>query len=165
MRATNLKYFFLFILMSFSLHKIYISITEISHNKTNNTLEISSRFFINDLDDALKQTFNKDFELGTDSELSETDEKLKQYFFNHFQIKINDEWVAAKFIGKDFDGYDVVYCYFEVENVTKIKTISIKNTSIMEVYEEQENTIQLDINGKKDSMLLNKNKQSATIHY
>ena len=165
MRATNLKYFFLFILMSFSLHKIYISITEIKENKTNNTLEIGSRLFINDLNDALQQAYHKDFELGTNRELPETDAKLKNYFFNHFQVKINGIWVPTKFIGKDFDGYDVVYCYFEVENVAKINSISVKNTTIMEIYPEQENTIQLDINDTKNSMLLNKSKQTATVNY
>ncbi len=165
MKITKLKYAIVLLLMAFTLHKFYVSITEIKQNKANNTLEISMRLFVNDMDDALKAQFGKSFDLGTKGELEDTDEKLKLYFLNHFKLKINGKWVAAKFIGKDFDGYDIVYCYFEVEKVKKIKSIDIKNTTLMELFPEQENIIQLDINDSKKSMKLNKREQENKIIY
>jgi signal peptidase I len=165
MKFTNIKHIVFVLLLSFSLHKYYASITEIVHNSEENTLEISSRFFINDLNDALQNAYVKNYELGTAKELEDTDDKLKLYFLSHFKIKINDKWLPVKFIGKDFDGYDVVYCYFEVAIPKKIKEITIKNTSLMELFPEQENLIKLNINSISKSMKLTKRQQEDSIKY
>ena len=165
MKFTNISYFALILLLSFGIHKYYVSITEITQNTEANVLEISSRFFINDLNDALQNAYNKNFELGTEKELEATDNKLKLYFLSHFKIKINGKWVPVKFIGKDFDGYDIVYCYFEVATPEKIKGITIKNTSLMELFPDQENLIKMNINNIQKSMKLVKLQQEDSIKY
>lgn len=165
MRITKIAILSFILLMSFTLHKYYVSITEIVANEETKTLEVSARLFINDLDDALFNSFNKRFELGTSRELAETDKYLKIYFMSHFQLKINDEWVPIRFIGKDFDGYDIVYCYFEVSYNEPITQLEIKNTSLLELFSEQENIIKLNINGLQKSLKLTKQKQSEVVKY
>jgi signal peptidase I len=165
MKFTNIKYIVFVLLLSFSLHKYYVSITEVVHNSEANTLEISSRFFINDLNDALQNSYTKNYELGTAKELEDTDDKLKLYFLSHFKIQINEKWLPIKFIGKDFDGYDVVYCYFEVATPKNIDKITIINTSLIELFPEQENLIKLNISGIQNSMKLTKRQQEDSVNY
>ena len=165
MKFTNIYYLVFVFLLSFSMHKYYVSITEISNNTQTNSLEISSRFFINDLNDALKNAYQKDYELGNETEDKAINDKLKLYFANHFQININDNWLPVTFIGKDFDGYDVVYCYFEVKTPAKIKQITIRNTTLMELFPEQENLIKLTINGVSKSVKLTKRQQEDSLKF
>jgi len=49
---------------------------------------------------------------------------------------------------------NVVIGYYKVSDIAKIISLDIKNTSLMEVFSEQQNIIQTNFNGKKQSLLL-----------
>jgi hypothetical protein len=44
--------------------------------------------------------------------------------------------------------------YYKIVDITTIKSLSIQNTSLMEVFSDQQNIIQTNFNGKKQSLLL-----------
>ena len=48
----------------------------------------------------------------------------------------------------------VVICYLKIKELAKVNSLEIENSILMEIYPEQQNIIQFDNNGEKQSLLL-----------
>jgi hypothetical protein len=68
-------------------------------------------------------------------------------------VQSNGVSKALNYLSKDIDG-NVVICYFSVKDLPKISSVAIENSALMELNEEQQNIIQANINGEKQSLLL-----------
>ena len=58
-----------------------------------------------------------------------------------------------KYLGKKYE-HDVVYLFAEIENISVIKSIEIKNRILMDAFPEQQNIVKLNINNNKKSFIL-----------
>lgn len=72
---------------------------------------------------------------------------------SRLKININGKESVIKFIGKEYDD-DVVQCYLEIEDVTNIKSFSIENSVLYDMFSEQKNIVRTHINGKNKSFIL-----------
>ena len=57
------------------------------------------------------------------------------------------------FLSKELEN-NVLICYFNIKDITKITTLEVQNSIITEVYSEQQNIIQSNISGEKENLLL-----------
>jgi hypothetical protein len=48
---------------------------------------------------------------------------------------------------------NVVICYFKIKELAQITSLEVENSILMEIYPEQQNIIQFDNNGEKNSLL------------
>ncbi len=149
-------------LFSFAMHKYYVSITEIAYNSTNQTFEISLKFIGHDLEHALGTTGVPELNLGTDKEIEKSNEYLKKYIDSNFQLIVDGKQVNFKFIGKEVNNNDFIYCFLESEKTELPKKIEIKNTLLTETFPEQVNTLYLIIGKNKITDNFNKEKVSET---
>jgi hypothetical protein len=146
--------FVLFVsLSSFSIHKFYVSIYQINYVPQKKMLQITSRIFFDDLNDALKKKYNKSTHIGEQNESEEDVVLMKKYISDNFSIKINGQSKAINYLSKELEG-NVLVCYHTVKDVSKIKSLEIQNTTLFDLNEEQQNIIQTNIYGKKQSLLL-----------
>ena len=60
-------------------HKFYVSVTNVGYSEKNDALQITSRVFIDDLDQLLKERYDIDAKLSTDAESELSDEYLEKY--------------------------------------------------------------------------------------
>lgn len=157
MKMKTLSYYcliFLVPLLAFTtVHKYYVSITEIDYVKEKQSVEIITRIFIDDLEELMRQRFDKSITLAGKDESEEVDFYLEKYLKEKIQIKINRENVNIQFIGKEYDN-DIAVCYLEIPKVDNISEFEIKNHVLYDVFEEQQNVVRLDINGKKKTFIL-----------
>ena len=128
------------VFLSFSAHKYYVSVTEIKFAEQKQELQISMRFFIDDLEAVLNQRFDKEFFLSTKKELTDADNYLKLYIDQKFQIKINGQSITARYLGKEYEN-DVVYFYLLADKISSVNVIEVTNTMLYEKFEDQENYI------------------------
>jgi len=145
-----------FLLTSFTIaHKFYVSVTNINYSEKNDSLQITSRIFIDDLEALLLERYDIDEELGVDKESSLAEEYIKKYLKAKFVLELNGEIITYNYIGKKYDN-DVVIFYLEVSDVsfTSLKTISIQNEVLTDLYEEQKNLVHIKWKGKKKSFVL-----------
>ncbi|WP_196894848.1 DUF6702 family protein [Aureivirga marina] len=149
-------------LSSFTLHKYYISLTDIKYNEKNKSFEIISNAFIDDLELTLENLHQKDLELDTPKEAPDAKELMKNYVEKHLEIWINKKKQKFKYIGKEYDT-DIVLFYLEIPFQEEIKSFEIKNTAIMETYPEQRNIIKLEINGKYKTFHLTKRENKGLL--
>jgi hypothetical protein len=130
-----------------------MSIYQIDYNAEKNMLQITSRIFVDDLNASLSQNFNQKIHLGEENESANDLVLMKKYMSEHFIIKVNGQPKNINFLSKELDG-NVVVCYFSIKEIKKIKTLEIKNTALFDLNAEQQNIIQTNISGSKQSFLL-----------
>jgi len=162
------KYFLLFLivpLLSFSIHKFYVSVTNINYNDKDKSFQITSRIFIDDLDDLLLERYGVNGKLGTDEESQLADDHIKKYFKAKFLLTLNGENRGYTFLGKKYDN-DVVICYLEVENVDleALNSITVQNELLTDLYEEQKNLVHIKMKGKKKSFVLIKENNKGMLN-
>ena len=153
---TKLKFIliiFLIPIFAFSMHKYYISLTNIEYKKENNSLQITVKLFIDDLQETINNTYNTNHELTLQNERSVVDSLIVKYSTDHFKIELNETTTKYLYLGKEYDS-DAVYLYFEIENIQNFYTIGIQNNMLIEFFPEQKNIVKLNINKKKKSFIL-----------
>ena len=140
-------------LSSFSIHKFYVSIYQINYVPDKKMLQITSRIFIDDLNDILKLKYGQKTHIGETKETPEDLVLMKKYITDNFWIKINGQQKNIHYLSKELEG-NVVICYYNVKEISKIKTFEIQNTTLFDLNSDQQNIIQTTIYGKKQSLLL-----------
>lgn len=142
-----------FTLTSMVAHKFYVSIYQINFASEKKMLQITSRIFIDDLNNGLEQHCHKKTHIGEANETAEDVELMKKYLAENFSIKVNGQKKTINYRSKELEG-NVVICYYSIKDIAKISSIEIHNSVLTDLNEEQQNIIQATINGKKQSLLL-----------
>ena len=127
-------------------------------------LQMTSRIFIDDINDALEYKYGKKTALGDKNETAADVILMQQYLTENFLIKVNGQPKPIHFITHEMEN-NVVICYFTVKDVAKIKTIEIRNTALFELFPDQQHIINSTISGKKQSLLLTLDKKSGVLKY
>ena len=140
-------------LSSFSLHKHYISLTQIEYNEGEKALQITMRFFIDDLEKAVGTRFDKNLALATEDELKNANAYIERYLDSKFKLWINGTEQSPNYLGKQYED-DQVFFFLELEKVENIEIIEVQNSVLMEVYEEQQNYIKLSIGEIEKTFIL-----------
>lgn len=134
-------------------HRFYVAIYQIDFVPNKKRVEITSRIFMDDLNDAVGKAYKKQTNIGTEKESPEDLVLLKKYFAENFKITINGKPKEYVFLSKETES-NVVICYLSIKEVPKIKTLEIENSILIQVHQEQQNIIQFNNNGKKQNLLL-----------
>ena len=144
----------IFFLCSFNtLHKYYVSITQIEFVKEQQSVQIISRIFIDDFESVLRKRYDKSITLDRGDDETEIDGYIKKYLLTKIEISINNKEVIPNFIGKKYDD-GIMHCYLEIENVKSISTFQIKNKVLFDMFEDQKNVIRTNINNKNKTVVL-----------
>jgi len=151
-------------LFSFVSHKYYISSTKIEFKKESKTLQITMHYFIDDLQETINSTYNKNLELALPNEPKIIDSLLVDYISQKFEIGLNGENKEYLYIGKDYK-IDEIYLYLEIKNIDFIHSIEVKNNMLMEMFSDQQNIIQLYINNIKKTFLLTRQKDKDLLNF
>jgi len=141
-----------------SLHKYYVSVTDIEYASETKSLQIISRLFVDDFEKVLQERYIDTLSLDNNS----ADVYIEKYFAKKLQVTVNKELKQFNFIGKEIDG-DMVHCYFEIEEISNIETINVTNKLLFDTYKSQQNITHLKINDKKKSFLFIKDKSSGLL--
>lgn len=149
---------------SFALHKFYVSIYQINFAPEKKMLQITSRIFIDDLNNSLSHVSKQKTHIGEANETPEEVNIMKKYFLEHFSIKVNGQKKQINYLSKELEG-NVVICYFNIKDISKLSLLEIQNTALFDLNSEQQNIIQTTVNGKKQSLLLTEDTVSGVLRY
>ena len=138
---------------SFALHKFYVSIYQINYAKEKKMLQITSRIFIDDMNVILEKEYHKKTFIGEKNQSPGDIVLMKKYISENFSIKVNGQQKTINFLSEELEG-NVIICYYNITAISKIKTIEVKNTVLIDLNSEQQNIIQTTVSGDKQSLLL-----------
>ncbi|QIE60466.1 hypothetical protein G5B37_13100 [Rasiella rasia] len=163
-----LKYTFLLLLFPLltasTSHKFYVSITTIEYAQKEQSLQIITKIFLDDIEDALEARYGKKFRFNSTKETEAETKVLKDYVFQKFKVNVNGSPATLNFIGKEYD-IDVVKCYIEIPNVTQLSTIEIENKVLLDMFDEQQNIIHVKNNKTRRSLVLEKENPKGLLKF
>ena len=135
-------------------HAVYVSVCNIYEK--NNTSFFSMRMFKDDIFDALELR-------GYSEDLSEEEkENIIKYIKKNFIVSVegeNKNLVLDRFVFEGSDYTETANIVFTTEETFGDKKLSIKNTILFDVLEEQTNIVGVKIKNTKRTLTFNKNKK------
>lgn len=147
-----------------SMHKYYISVTQINYIKEKESVQITSRLFIDDFENALKSNYDDNIVLAEKDEPIVIDSYIIRYLQDKIKLSINNKEVTFSFVGKEYEG-DIIRCYLEIENVKHIESFSITNSVLFDLQEDQQNIVKTKINSKNKSVILTSDNPNALLKF
>lgn len=156
----------LFVLTSaFTFHKFYVGVFQVNYAAEKKMLQITSRIFIDDLNNALEKKYHKKAFVGTSKETDADIELLKKYLSENFSIKVNGQSKTITFLSKEVEADDVLVCYSRITNIDKFKTLEISNTILVDWNSEQQNITHISVFDTKKSVLFTESSRKEVLKY
>lgn len=155
------------LLMAFTtndMHKFYVSVNQLQYDAGKKEMQITSRFFLDDLTLALDKENNTLTYVGTERETPQDVTYLQNYLKKHFHIKVNGKTHALQFLSKEMED-DVMICYLKIKDLSKIQTLEVHNTMFYQVLPEQQHIFHTQVNGQKKSLLLKASRPKDVLKY
>lgn len=134
-------------------HRFYVAIYQIDFVPQKKRVEITTRIFMDDLNDAVSKAYKKSTNIGTAKETPEDVTLLKKYLAQNFKLSINGKPKVYNYLSSEVES-NVVICYLSIKEVSKISSLGVENSLLTEIHSEQQNIIQYNNNGKKQNLLL-----------
>ena len=136
-----------------SFHDFHVSHTTLHYNEKTNSIEITSKVSIEDLEETLESINFTKLNLGNKNENKSANLFIKNYFSKHLKIVVDGEDLNFKWVGKEIsnDLHDI-YLFFEILNFksfTEIESIKIENSILLERSKKQSNIVLIELGNKK----------------
>lgn len=145
-------------------HKFYVSVNQINYEAGKKELQITSRFFLDDLTLALDKEHQMLTYLGTERETLQDVTYLQNYLKKHFHIKVNGKAQEIRFVTKEMED-DVLICYLKIKDISKVQSLEVYHTMFYQVLPDQQHIIHTNVNGQKKSLLLTASKPKDVLKY
>ena len=137
------------LIFSLFTHKFYLSISQIHH--VNNSLQVTSHVFWDDLEVELSHYFQKKIFITDPNIQIYTQKYFKEFFLLYDNNKkLNFEWIGMEI------SLDKVEIFFEYQNVKSIKNLQLNNRILFLKFPEQKNMTHLITHDKKRFTLVHK---------
>ncbi|MBX2843881.1 MAG: hypothetical protein KTR26_19065 [Flammeovirgaceae bacterium] len=137
------------------LHPVHISLTQMDYNQKNKSIELTHKIYVDDFELALKLYNDLEFRLGTEKEMANSDEFIRKYIDTAVKVYLNGEEKQANFIGREID-FEAIWIFREIEGVEKISNLTIENSILTDLYDDQKNILHLKYLDEKKSFLFKK---------
>lgn len=118
-------------------------------------LRLTSKFFTVDLEKAVgASTSNK----------SDFDNKAKVYLEGKMTLKVNGVPVILIYNGSQTNDKST-RIYLKAVNISDIKELEVRNSMLIEIFEDQQNLLTFDINGVRKSLTTKKGTETGKITF
>ncbi len=145
-------------------HPIFVTVTEIEHNAKTKSLEISTKIFTDDFEKTLRAAYKAKVDLLDGLQRAEMDKLVSDYIKKHLAISIDGKPAAIKYVGYE-NIEEAIYCYFEIENITAPKKLTITNNVLYEYKKEQMSILHVTVGGKRQSTKLSNPEKLAEMRF
>ena len=134
-------------------HPFYVAVTEINHNATEKTFEISCKFFADDFEQVLERTYKTQLDISAAKDKAVFDKYIPDYVNRHLSISVDGKPVSLHYVGFEKEK-ESAYAYFEITNVASVKNVTAVNSLLHDFIEQQINIMHVTIGGKRQSTKL-----------
>jgi hypothetical protein len=144
-------------------HPIHVSITEISYHSPTKAVQITVRLFIDDLETAVRQqTRQPELDLLAPPASTTTDALVAAYLRERFQVSLDSKLQKWNYLGHEQEGPALI-AYIEIEKARKFKTIDVRNACMHEIYDDQNNIVNVNYQETVKSLRLTTDQQSGKL--
>lgn len=147
-----------------SSHPLHLATVEIDHNATDRTLEITCKTFWDDFESILTKINKSRVDLTSDKAMADNNKKIFEYIKSHLQITVDGKPVQMNFVGYEKEDV-VVYSYLQVDNISSVKKVTIVNTIMHDMFDDQVEIIHMIVNGNRKSTKLDYPAKNAAFSF
>ncbi|HEX7847038.1 MAG TPA: DUF6702 family protein [Chitinophagaceae bacterium] len=134
-------------------HPFHVSVTEINHNATEKTLEISCKLFTDDFENAINKQSSTKIDLIKPADKAAVDKAVQAYVLKNLSLKVNGSNVQFTWLGFENEG-EATWCYFQVDNIASVRKVSITNTLMYDQFTDQTSIMHVIVKGERKSSKL-----------
>ena len=138
------------LLSSFVKHPYHVGSVEFNYNSKTKTFEISGRFFMDDLENAVSKKFGKKLYFQDARYKNEMNSALQKYLEDYLKLKVNSKNVKINYIGFEED-HESVEVYLESETVNRPAKIETAVSILYNLFDDQMNIVHIIVNGQRKS--------------
>lgn len=131
----------IFVALQVLLHPFHVSVTEIKYKEEKKTIQISTRIFLDDLEETLQAyTGNEKLNITAEENWDLVDATLKKYVLEQLKLSSEKGSLELTYIGAEIEE-DVMWTYVEIQKVKKLKKIKVWNGLLTDKFNDQENIV------------------------
>jgi hypothetical protein len=147
-----------------SIHPFHVSVCDVEYNREGKALQFTHHIFLDDFEEALKKKYDSSLDITKPQNELERDRYVKSYLLENFAVEVNGKPQESNYLGHELED-GAMYCYIEIEDIKKLKSLSVKNTLLIETFDDQVNLVHVKVNGKIKSLKLDKKNISGQLDY
>jgi len=147
------------------LHPFHVSVTDIVHKAETQSVQVSQRIFIDDLEQGLKKFHQLDYvDTYKPKDPIRLDSLIEAYLKQKVFIRINGKTRAFNYLGSEVES-DARWCYYEIQGIAEVTEAEITNVLLMEVFDDQQNIVHFKANEVMKSYKLDKEDTYTTFKF
>lgn len=136
-------------------HPFHVSATEMEYVQKDKKIEISSKIFTDDFEAVLSKLYNTKVDFSNAALKIKMDELVKKYITTHLSVRSDGKLLPLQLYGWEIDHEAVfVYTIAAAQNFNT-KNITIENTILYDLFDDQMNIVHFLTNGQRKSAKLN----------
>ena len=157
--------YLIFYMNGFLLHDFHVSICEIEYDQERKALEVTHKLFLDDLEQSLRKwSGNGNIDVINPKDKVVFQKLLGSYILENFDMWANDKKLEMTYLGSEIEA-DVMYCYVDILGVKKLQSIGVKNTLLMNVFDDQTNIVHVEVNKETRSLKFDKEIPKGKLEY
>lgn len=151
--------------LSVHYHSFHLSFCEMKYVPKQKTVQVTMRIFVDDLEETIQSQYPDTFiDILKPEDPIQMDSIVSSYVIDKLSVSINNNECQLIPIGTRIDE-DTMMIYFEITNIKKIKTVYIKNSTLLERFDNQINVVNFKNDKAKKSLQLNSGNQTGIIDF
>lgn len=133
-------------------HDFHTSLTEMKYNPSSNSFEITMRVFTDDFQSAIEHSSGMSNVVLNDASLEPL---IKKYINKHFAFVKGKDVKFVNYLGLEAEP-DASWIYLELPYTSDLESYNILNTVLMELFDDQNNLLNLLKNGGRHTLIFAK---------
>lgn len=157
-----------FVLQFFSavlMHPIHVSLTSIEYKYEKHAFDITFKIFTDDFEKIISWKYGITLKISQMDEQHENIKYINQYISDCFNLVINKNITAELIYKEKKMNEEAVWLYYEYKNSGQVKSVSISNSIMMDLFEDQVNLIIFSYLDKQKGYQLNNKKKNVTFEF
>lgn len=136
------------------IHPYHVGSVEFNYNSKSQTFQITGKFFLDDLENALKEKYGRAVHFNDEKYKIQINDALKKYCSEYVKLKADNQTLQINYIGYEEDS-ESVNIFLESEVITQPKKVETAVSFLYNYFEDQMNIIHIIVGGKRQSERLN----------
>ena len=132
------------------IHPYHVGSVEFNYNSKSKTFEIIGKFFLDDLENGLKEKYGKAVHFNDEKFKQEINELLKKYCTDYLKLKTDGKFLKINYLGFEEES-ESVNIFLESEVVSQPKKVEVAVSFLYNLFDDQMNIIHIIVGGKRQS--------------
>ena len=145
------------------MHPVHVSLLNIDLYPETGRIEVVFKFYSDDFERVIMNKYNVDLDITSKVDPGEKTEFITRYINESFELKINDTKIGNwEYTGNQMNE-EAIWLYYKNTWTGNMKEVTVINSVMMDLYEDQTNMVILSWPGKQNGYCLNNKEQEITL--